>query len=912
MVTIGLTQAPENIANVSGPWKASQRRGAGVGAAILDGFASKLSAENSPAWARQYLKTLKAESSDALVLEGLLQIGIRLKAEQHDVAANGLLARLSGADVPAELRSRAQQESNALLGIGNSGMRAEYLLGRFGKDACNARVIVPMLGAGIAGELAGTALLGRLAGSTRASLFSGAFGSRLSAGTLGFLTETSVFTGLSRFLRPGESGALADDLARSGLALGALRLSNVFGKSVGDRMFANASGRSGTIARELAPQAFGYLGLLGAHHAQNYFNLSKASPGATLFLDTFSSLVSMGIGGNLGRRMLGDGFAQFQASLKARAESQAAPSVLKLDNFEAFQPHWALNGMSTGLGVLHSGKNVRNADLNSLISQSSMASLMSSGGGAGAPGGGDGDGDGGGRRSRMARDHEMVLYEDPGQHDSITRVISPSPPPVTNLAIVPGYTIGGKYRIEKLLGEGGFGVVFSGTHLGFGRKVAVKMLKPETASNAEVNDRFLKESKAAASIENEHIIDILDTGYAENGAPYMVMEFLDGKQLFEHIHPIVGNQRINQPLVLPRVLNIGRQLAEGLQAAHNQGIIHRDLKPENIVLLHRPTRPDFVKILDFGIAKHQNSSTKMTETGSFFGTVHYSSPEQLGSSGDVTNRSDIYSYGVLLYEMVSGQLPFDDPAPAKIMTSHIISPVPPLRSLPGTPKDLPEGLESIIMRCLEKDPDDRYANFAEVIADLEAVSLGKMPEAVPIMKERVRKAYVKNFISQNRIKLGIGIGVGVAATMLTSAYLIFSPALNSQPQPEASVQVEPVVPTSQSTAPNASASGPTPIAAKVGVSLKVEPKDAHVFLENKDLGVATGQKFNLDASSPMEIEIRRDGYKTKKLTLTAAMDGQEIRLEKESTRPQYPSVRPSATAPKPKSSSGGKAINPWE
>jgi len=219
-----------------------------------------------------------------------------------------------------------------------------------------------------------------------------------------------------------------------------------------------------------------------------------------------------------------------------------------------------------------------------------------------------------------------------------------------------GQLIEGKYRIVRLIGEGGMGAVYEGENVRISRRVAIKVLHAGYTENKEVLQRFEREAQAAGRIGNEHILEVLDLGSLPNGDHYIVMELLDGEPLSGRIKRL---QRLSPFELGP----LTRQVLEGLKAAHDAGIYHRDLKPDNIFILRqRGGRPDFVKIIDFGISKFQPLSgdgMKMTRTGAVMGTPYYMSPEQASGSQEADHRSDLYSVGVIMFEAVTGQVPFE-------------------------------------------------------------------------------------------------------------------------------------------------------------------------------------------------------------------------------------------------------------
>jgi len=286
-----------------------------------------------------------------------------------------------------------------------------------------------------------------------------------------------------------------------------------------------------------------------------------------------------------------------------------------------------------------------------------------------------------------------------------------------------GTTIGDRYVIDTVIGEGGMGRVYLAHHKIIGKKVGVKILHGDLARDKEAVSRFVREARTASSIGNEHIVDISDFGDLPDGSTYFVMEYLDGDSLAERLES-------GGPMSAAVVCDLGMQLCNGLSAAHNQGIIHRDLKPDNIILVALGKRTDFCKILDFGIAKvsTSSSSTKLTMAGAVFGTPHYMSPEQ-AAGASVDHRTDIYSLGVILYEMTSGTLPFNADTFMGILTQHMYKAPTPIRSLEEAP-ECSLGLEAVIMKSLSKHPDGRYQTMDELATDLRTVLDNREPVAV--------------------------------------------------------------------------------------------------------------------------------------------------------------------------------------
>jgi eukaryotic-like serine/threonine-protein kinase len=274
-----------------------------------------------------------------------------------------------------------------------------------------------------------------------------------------------------------------------------------------------------------------------------------------------------------------------------------------------------------------------------------------------------------------------------------------------------GQVLGERYRILERIGEGGMGTVYLCEHVALGRKMAVKLLRPEFCSDEEQVRRFQQEAQAASLIGHEHIVDVIDFGRTAEGSLYFVMEALEG----ESLAALLRRERLVPPR---RALPILGQICQALAAAHARGIVHRDLKPDNVFLIHRDSDDDFVKVLDFGISKHGAApeNLRITRAGSIIGTPEYMAPEQAAAAA-VDHRCDIYAFGVLAYEMMTGSRPFQgETALATLIKHQSEPPERPSRRNPG----LPPAVERLILRALVKRPEGRQQSMAEVAADLSA------------------------------------------------------------------------------------------------------------------------------------------------------------------------------------------------
>lgn len=281
-----------------------------------------------------------------------------------------------------------------------------------------------------------------------------------------------------------------------------------------------------------------------------------------------------------------------------------------------------------------------------------------------------------------------------------------------------GEVLAGRYRIDKELGQGGMGAVYLAEHVHMRKVVAVKVLHREMTYLPEVVARFEREAVAAARIEHPHVAAATDFGRLEDGAFYLVLEYIEGKSLRQLLDE-------GGPLRPDIAVHVAGQIAEALSAAHASGVVHRDLKPDNVMLIQRDSDPYFVKVLDFGIAKVElgDAQSQLTQMGSVFGTPEYMAPEQAAGT-PVDARADLYTLGIILYEMLTGKTPFADDDMVVVLTRQMTADPPLL------PPEIDSNVAALVMQLLAKDPDQRPQTAADVLARIEAcvaVAIGSSP-----------------------------------------------------------------------------------------------------------------------------------------------------------------------------------------
>ncbi len=279
-----------------------------------------------------------------------------------------------------------------------------------------------------------------------------------------------------------------------------------------------------------------------------------------------------------------------------------------------------------------------------------------------------------------------------------------------------GLTLNNRYEVLDRIGEGGFGTIYLAKQLQMDRQVALKVLNPYMSDDPKLVERFRREAKAACNLRDPHTIITYDFDQTPDGVLYLAMEYLQGKTLFEILEELGG-------LTVERTISILSQCCSSLAEAHAKGIVHRDIKPENIFLENRPGHTDYVKILDFGIAKIVSGdaaqSPALTAAGQTLGTLEYMSPEQL-TGKPLDGRSDIYALGILAYEMLTGRLPFESDNPASIISGHLRQqPLPPSQVAPEA--NIPQQVDEIILKMLAKNRDERYPDAESLKKDLDAL-----------------------------------------------------------------------------------------------------------------------------------------------------------------------------------------------
>ncbi len=391
--------------------------------------------------------------------------------------------------------------------------------------------------------------------------------------------------------------------------------------------------------------------------------------------------------------------------------------------------------------------------------------------------------------------------------------MSPDKPAIE--ALIGTVLVDGSYRVERLIGEGGMGAVYEATHLRLAKRVAVKVMARELASNPEALARFHREAMVTSGLGHPHIVQILDFSTTPSGEPFLVMEFLDGEDLDHRL------RRIGR-LPAAKVVHIIKQVASALAATHAKTIVHRDLKPANIYLLEVAGEIDFVKVLDFGISKVRSATTKLTRTSSVMGTPNYMSPEQAkGHVEDIDERTDQWALACIAWECLAGEGPFVGENVPSILFQIVHEPPP---SLAAKVSGLQPQVEEVLLRALAKNKNDRFASVNDFAFALDAAVAGSVPVApvsVTVQLPSVAPPKTTTFtqtagelgddddldVPPTRPKWHLVLAVGSAVVLLVVGSLLFRPRATPTPtvsSPAPAVVEAPRLPVSPPVAPSPS------------------------------------------------------------------------------------------------------------
>jgi serine/threonine-protein kinase len=436
-----------------------------------------------------------------------------------------------------------------------------------------------------------------------------------------------------------------------------------------------------------------------------------------------------------------------------------------------------------------------------------------------------------------------------------------------------GTVLEAKYEITRKLGQGGMGAVYEATHKLIGKRVAVKVLLDKYAQKDQIVARLQQEARLASSIGHANIIDITDIGQTKDGRMFVVMEFLEGESLGALI---ARSGRIEQQ----RALRIAKQIASALGAAHKKGIVHRDVKPENVFLLKRNDQ-DYVKVVDFGISKSLrpvdgSDSPRLTQTGMVLGTPLYMSPEQARGDEQLDHRIDIYALGVIMYEMVTGEVPYRGSNYLNVL-SQVLSeePAPPSQ----VNKEVGPDLEAVIEKALEKDRDHRYQTMEEMAADLETLMSDSMAStgARITASRRKRKSHATR--TPLRYVLWVaGLSVIVAAVVVTVKMVMGSggdrPATAI---PAAGVSADAGA---RAVSSRADAGAKAPPAAQLAhIKIESRPPGVEVFEGGRSLGVTPTTWDGIKRDAPFTLYGEKDGFDYREMTLNPIVeDGKTVTL----------------------------------
>ena len=411
-----------------------------------------------------------------------------------------------------------------------------------------------------------------------------------------------------------------------------------------------------------------------------------------------------------------------------------------------------------------------------------------------------------------------------------------------------GRVIAGRYEVVRVIGRGGMGFVFEARHVAVGRSVAVKILRPEVARDAEAVGRFHREARAAAAIGHKRIVEVLDFGHGDEGA-YLVMELLKGSDL-----AAIVKERGALPVA--RAVNIARQVADGLGAAHRAGIVHRDLKSGNVFVSQREGR-DAVTVLDFGVSKavHLDDDGPSTHAGTLLGTPHTMAPEQGTDGRNVDRRADLYALGCILFEMLTGELPFTGATPVEVLYKHVHE-APRRPSAVRGGVEVPRALDELVLKLLAKDRERRPPDAQAVIDAIDRIDLGR---------RGVRARSVLGVLAAVSLALGAAVATRGPARVA--------------PRPDPRVERAPKPPAALATAPDAAARDAdvsvvlTVVVSPVSAELRVEgaavPSPDGVLVLRAPRGLSVRVRAEAPGHSPRDERVTLDGDTTLRWALLA-------------------------------------------
>ncbi|MDC3954782.1 serine/threonine-protein kinase [Polyangium jinanense] len=513
-----------------------------------------------------------------------------------------------------------------------------------------------------------------------------------------------------------------------------------------------------------------------------------------------------------------------------------------------------------------------------------------------------------------------------------------------------GEVIAGKYRIEREIGRGGMGLVLLATHVDLEQPVAVKVLHEDSAYDADAIARFIREARAAGKIQSDHVARVMDAGVLPEGGAYIVMELLDGKDLADVLHD-------EGPLDISVAVGHVLEACDALAAAHAVGIVHRDLKPANLFLARKPDETKIVKVLDFGVSKMAAQNTPsapsaLTQSGQIFGSPSYMAPEQLRSAADVDARADIWSLGVVLYELVTASLPFPARTMADMMAAVVRDPPQPLAQVRA---DVPPALEAILVRCLEKEPSDRYTNVGELaralapfspgnealVARIERVSARSGASGVPSLpapsslridvvapeeagetehegnaeepQDTPSEAPLSRSLGSGRVSslsgrssrwvvLGLApalaAAIGFLVTLSHRAPPAPTPASARAPEPPPAAAPTETAQVLPAVAPASAAPSPSAARTEVTINVSSAPKETRVYRGAELLGTVPGPLVFERGQAPIELRFVAEGYTSAEVTVVPNVD-RVLAVELKPTKPTLRTQK-AGTGPKGK------------